>query len=137
MSEDKNKNKFLKGGLIGAVAGLVTGLLFAPKKGEQTRAEIKSLANKKATEAEKSLKKVLTQVDAKVDESKVKLKKARGTAKKEIADWLIKAEIAQKKLKETITAVREGEADKKTIKKAEQDAEKLISKIEEKLKSKK
>ena len=42
----KTTGKFFLAGLLGAVAGAVGGLLFAPKSGEETREDIVRLANK-------------------------------------------------------------------------------------------
>ena len=38
-----NKSKFFLGGILGAVAGVVGGLLFAPQTGEETRKNLKKL----------------------------------------------------------------------------------------------
>ena len=58
----KSTGKFFLAGLLGAVAGAVGGLLFAPKSGEETRGDILKLANKLAkaikTEAENTEEKV-------------------------------------------------------------------------------
>jgi len=58
----KSTGKFFLAGLLGAVAGAVGGLLFAPKSGEETRDDILKLANKLAkaikTEAENTEEKV-------------------------------------------------------------------------------
>jgi gas vesicle protein len=40
----KNTGKFFLAGLLGAVAGAVGGLLFAPQSGKKTRAEISAMA---------------------------------------------------------------------------------------------
>lgn len=42
---------FLKGAVVGAVAGAVAGILLAPKSGEETRKDIKKLANDWAEKA--------------------------------------------------------------------------------------
>jgi len=59
----KSTGKFFLAGLLGALAGTVGGLLFAPKSGEETRGDILKLANKLAkaikTEAENTEEKVV------------------------------------------------------------------------------
>lgn len=40
---NKNKERLLEGGLIGAVLGVVAGLLIAPKSGKELREDIKNL----------------------------------------------------------------------------------------------
>lgn len=39
------RNSFLKGTLLGILAGAAAGLLFAPKSGEETRADIRNTYN--------------------------------------------------------------------------------------------
>ncbi|WKZ31024.1 MAG: YtxH domain-containing protein [Candidatus Dojkabacteria bacterium] len=43
---------FLKGALVGAVAGATAGILFAPKSGKETREDIKKAAAKLSKEAQ-------------------------------------------------------------------------------------
>lgn len=59
----KSKN-YLLAGLLGSVAGVLGGLLLAPKKGEETRNEIKVLAEKIAKELkdEKITKQRVTEI---------------------------------------------------------------------------
>ncbi|HNR52939.1 MAG TPA: YtxH domain-containing protein [Candidatus Dojkabacteria bacterium] len=66
MSEDKTFS-FLKGILVGAIAGAVTGVLLAPKSGVETREDLKKLAvdfgdkaNELYTKASTILKEKLT-----------------------------------------------------------------------------
>ena len=42
-----SKGKFVLGALVGAAAGVVAGMLTAPKSGKETRADIKSKAAKR------------------------------------------------------------------------------------------
>jgi len=44
MKKNDRTFPFFKGAVVGAIAGAVTGLLFAPKSGKETREEIKKLA---------------------------------------------------------------------------------------------
>lgn len=46
-----NFGSFIKGALVGAVAGAVAGVLLAPKSGEETRKDLKKLANDWAEKA--------------------------------------------------------------------------------------
>lgn len=48
-----NKGKFVLGTVIGAAAGVVAGLLTAPKSGEETRADLKAKAAELKEEAER------------------------------------------------------------------------------------
>ena len=73
---------FFKGLLLGSVAGVVAGILLAPKSGEETREDIKKLAlelKEKAVDiyssASKEIEKKIAQIKkagGKIDESKYK-----------------------------------------------------------------
>ena len=70
--------KFLKGTLIGAIVGGIAGLLFAPKSGQQTRADIKRQAKTAKTSALKRVNQIEKVAKAKVRKIKseaVKTKK--------------------------------------------------------------
>lgn len=71
--QTSTKGKFALGALIGAAAGAVGGLLFAPKSGEETREDIKN----KAKEAEAEVKEKATTAKRKA-ESAAKEAKATG-----------------------------------------------------------
>jgi gas vesicle protein len=53
-----SKGKFALGAIIGAAAGLVAGVLTAPKAGKETRADIKAKAGELKADADKKLKDV-------------------------------------------------------------------------------
>lgn len=87
MSKDdttKKKGGFALGALFGAAAGAITGLLFAPKRGDETRAELKQ----KARQAEGEIKERSTTARAKVQGTAAEVKqnssrlgkKAKGVA---------------------------------------------------------
>lgn len=48
--------KFALGAIIGAAAGVVAGILTAPKSGKETRADIKAKAEELKQDADKALK---------------------------------------------------------------------------------
>lgn len=51
-----SKGKFALGAIIGTAAGLVAGMLTAPKAGKETRADIKAKAGELKADADKKLK---------------------------------------------------------------------------------
>lgn len=55
MSEKKESGngKFVLGAIFGAIAGTVAGVVLAPKSGEETRKDIKSVSDKYLGEAKK------------------------------------------------------------------------------------
>ena len=56
MAKEKTNRNLALGALFGVVAGFITGILTAPKKGTDTRKDIKDKAEKVTGSAEKSLK---------------------------------------------------------------------------------
>jgi gas vesicle protein len=63
------KGKFGLGLIVGAIA-VVTGLLTAPKSGEQTRADLKQRADGAKSDAEKKAKEVKDKAQTVADEAK-------------------------------------------------------------------
>lgn len=84
-NRDKKKSKFALGALLGAAAGAITGLLFAPKSGEETRADLKRKANELESEAKEkagAAKSKATETAQEVKETGQRLgRKAKGVAK--------------------------------------------------------
>lgn len=68
----KSAGKFVLAGLLGAVAGAIGGLLFAPQSGKETREDIAELANK-----------ITKQVKTGVTDTKDKVKEVFGNASEE------------------------------------------------------
>jgi gas vesicle protein len=84
-----SKGKFALGALIGAGAGLIAGILTAPKSGKETRADIKAKASDvkakattKANEAKAKAGEVKVDVAAKATELKERTERAVEGAKK-------------------------------------------------------
>ena len=96
-----SKKRFGIGLIVGAVAGLVTCLLTAPKSGKETREDIKQ----KADEAKKEVGKRAEQVKAKAGEVADQAKATAGHVK-EVADSAVEG------VKSGFA--KSGEADKKS-----------------------
>ena len=106
MSKD-NKKKGLGGFLIGAAIGAGLGILFAPKKGSETRRELKEkldeLAVKvkgiDASEVKESIELKIAEIKAELsdlDKEKVlKIAKEKGKAIKEKSEELVELAIAK------------------------------------------
>lgn len=77
------KGKFALGAIVGIAAGLIAGVLTAPKSGKETRADIKSKAEelkteaaKRAEEAKAKSRTVATDVKGKVEDYKERSERA-------------------------------------------------------------
>ena len=71
---NSNAESFVKGLLFGTVAGVVAGILLAPKSGAETREDIKKLAEELKEKAEDAYSKARREVERKI----VQVKKAGG-----------------------------------------------------------
>ena len=130
----QNLKRLAVGSTVAAVAGYVAGILTAPKSGKQTRGDIKHTTDKGLAEAEKDLKKLHTELDKVIKEAKVSTDKASGKAKKELNELLDKAKDAKEKAREVISAVHEGDAEDKDLKKAVTDASNSLKHLRQYLK---
>ena len=61
--------------IVGAVAGIVAGVLVAPKSGKETRADIKEKAEELKGKAGAEIDKAKTSANHAIDDAKKKLKK--------------------------------------------------------------
>lgn len=125
MSKDGNKKIAVGaavGAAVGVVAGFVTGILTAPKSGKETRKDIKETANKVTRESEKKLKELYSDLNDAIDKGKAVAKREGAKVKTELLKALHNAEKAQQKVKEVITAIRDGEAGNPELDKAVKEA---------------
>lgn len=128
MSKDSNTRKFALGALVAGAAGFVAGILTAPKSGKDTRADIKHNANRVVGEAEKQLKKLHAELNVVIEDTKQLLDGKSGKAKMDIESALGVAKEKQTKVKELLSALRDGgSADDPELKKALKDASASLS----------
>ncbi len=125
MAKDNGAGKRLAlGAVVGAVAGFVTGILTAPKSGKETRVDIKNTANNVKREAEKKLKALQGELNDLVGKGQ-KLAKEQGNKAKAGLDTAVsKGQESQQKVKEVISALKNGETDEPELKKAIAEAKK-------------
>ena len=114
------------GTLVAAAAGYVAGVLTAPKSGKETRKDIQNTAIKAKKEAEKNLKQVHSELTGLITSGKTKAKTAKASAKNELEEALSKAQFAKDKVRVILSAVHEGDADDKDLKRALTEAKKAI-----------
>lgn len=122
----KTAKKFAIGTIIAAAAGYVAGILTAPKSGKETRKDIKDTATKTVTEAEKQLKKLHTELNTVIGRAKDEASTIKGKAREDLDAAISKTYAVKEKAREVLSAVHEGKADDKELKKAIDEATKSI-----------
>lgn len=118
--------KFAIGTVIAAAAGYVAGILTAPKSGKETRKDIKDATAKGVAEAEKQLKKLHTELNTMIGKAKDEATSLKGKAREDIDAAIAKTYAAKEKAREVLSAVHEGKAEDKELKKAIDEANKSI-----------
>jgi gas vesicle protein len=118
--------KFALGTLFAAAAGYLAGILTAPKSGKETRKDLKDATAKGLSEAEKQLKKLHTEMNAMLTKAKTEAGSLKGKAREDLDAAIAKAFGVKEKAREVLSAVHEGSADDKELKKAIDDATKSI-----------
>jgi gas vesicle protein len=116
--------KIAIGAAVAAAAGFVAGILTAPKSGKETRQDIKKTANNVKREAEKKLKELSGELNDLLTKGQTLLKEQQGKAKAGLEVAMDQAKVAQQKVKEVISALKNGETDEPELKKAINEAKK-------------
>lgn len=126
--------KFALGTIVAAAAGYVAGILTAPKSGKETRKDIKDATAKGVAEAEKQLKKLHTELNSMIGKAKDEATTLKGKAREDIDAAIAKTYAAKEKAREVLSAVHEGKAEDKELKKAIDEATKSIQHLQKYLK---
>ena len=100
----------------------MAGILTAPKSGKETRQQIKNSGSAAIREAELRLKRLYGDLSDVLDEAKIKLASLSAKGKKELAKLVDEAKTAQRKVKMTLNAIHEGEADDPDLEEALNEA---------------
>lgn len=131
---NKSTKRWAIGAAAATVAGFVAGILTAPKSGKETRQDIKDAAERGMAEAEKQLKKLHTQMNDTIAEAKKKLGTLSGGAEKDLETAIEKTNVAKEKARDLLSALHEGGAEDKDLKKAIADANSAIDHLKSYLK---
>jgi gas vesicle protein len=123
---NKSAKKFAVGTMIAAAAGYLAGILTAPKSGKETREDIKEAAERSVSEAERRLKKLHTELNTVISEATSRLEELNGKAHAELKKVMDSSQTTKEKAREILSAVHEGHADDKDLKKAIAEAEKAV-----------
>jgi gas vesicle protein len=130
----KSVKKIAIGAAVAGAAGYLAGILTAPKSGKETRTDIADATQRGITEAEKDLKKLHTELGNLLAEAKDKGDDLGGKTQKELSDLLNKAKDTKEKAREMLSAIHEGGAEDKDLRKAIADANKAVDHIKDYLK---
>jgi len=114
---NKSTKRFAIGTLVAALVGFLTGILTAPKSGKETRADIKKTAVDTKVETEKQLKKLHTELSVLLEQLSEKKDLYQGRAKTQYEDLNKKAVAVKQKARELLSAIHEGDAEDKDLKK--------------------
>jgi gas vesicle protein len=131
---DKRTKRWALGALIAAAAGYIAGLLTAPQSGKETRKDIKDAAERGMAEAEKQLKRLHTQMADTISQAKDKADTLKGNAKKDLQTAIDKTTVVKEKARELLSALHEGGAEDKDLRKAIDDANKAVDHLKTYLK---
>ncbi len=126
--------KFAIGTLLAAAIGYIAGILTAPKSGKETREDIKDAAVAGIREAEKRLKQLHTQMHQLIIDAQAIADTLKGKSQQELLEAIKLAKLAKEKAREILSAVHEGDADDKELKKAIADATKAVDHLKKYLK---
>lgn len=130
MAKSSGSSKWALGAVAAGVAGFLAGILTAPKSGKETRNDIKNVAAKAKSEAERNLKTLHSDLNKKIGEVKVQGEKLSGKAKTEYDEVLAKAKAAKEKVREVLSTLHDGDADDPELKKASKDAKDSLKSLE-------
>jgi len=114
----KKSRSIAIGTLLIGLTGYAVGLLTAPKSGKETRRDIQKKATRAKAEAEKNLKVLHSELDDLIIKGRAKIGRTREKIRLDFNDALDKAQLAKEKAREILSAVHEGDADDKDLKKA-------------------
>lgn len=129
-----NYKKLAIGSAVAAAAGYLAGLLTAPKSGKETRADIRTAAEKSRIEAEKDLKRLHTELDKVIKEAKLGSDRLSVKAQAELNELIEKAKDTKEKVREVLSAVHEGDAEDQDLARAVKNANTALKSLRKYLK---
>jgi len=123
----KRAQRYAIGAVVAAVTGYVAGILTAPKSGKDTRKDISEATVKAKAEAEKKLKELHSELDKLLTSVKAGAQKVKSGASGEFATVVTKAQFAKEKAREILSALHDGDANDKELKKAIDEVKQSIT----------
>lgn len=132
----KRSTNLAMGAVFLAGLGYAAGVLTAPKSGKETRKDIQRAALRAKGEAEARLKELNVELGDLIDQGKHKAKDVKDSAKVEFVDMLGHAQHARQKAREILSALHEGDAEDKDLKRAINEVNTAIDHLKTYLKKK-
>jgi len=123
----KPTSKLALGAIIGLGIGYVAGIFTAHKSGKDNRKYVAKKTKQTITNTEHVLKSLHTDLENLIRQGKVKTNKLSNKTKVELKKALAKAQRSKQKIRELLSAIHEGEADDKDLKKAVIESKKAVS----------
>lgn len=109
MSKDKNNKGVAAAAAVGAVAGVVTGILFAPKSGKETRKDIKDAAVKARDKLVSESKKVQIELAKVIDKAEATMKDTSGKVSEKYTEVVASARAALDSLVAKTKTAKDGD----------------------------
>jgi gas vesicle protein len=125
----KKERNLAVGALAGAGIGYLAGILTAKKSGKETRQDIADATIKAKKQAEKTIKSLHTNLVQMLKEGEEILKSTKAGTKDGFVTALENAKKARDDTREVLSAIHEGDADDKDLKKAISEANKAIESL--------
>lgn len=122
----KKERNLAVGAIAGAGLGYLAGILTAKKSGKETRKDIADATIMAKKQAEKTIKSLHTSLVELLKEGEEILKSTKDGTRAGFINALDKAKKARDSTREVLSAIHEGDADDKDLKKAITDATKAI-----------
>lgn len=109
------KKSFLKGTIVGVIAGAVAGVLLAPKSGKETQADIKRKVKGTYDDIQRRLEKMSDDMGGRVDNLKAVAKDLQGEAKEESQELIRRAEVLKQDLRVSASSLAKSGAETKDL----------------------
>lgn len=132
----KRSTNLAAGAVFLAGLGYAAGILTAPKSGKETRKDIQRAAVRAKSEAESRLKELNAELGDLIEQGKHRAKDVKDGAKGEFVDMLGHAQFARQKARELLSALHEGDAEDKDLKRAIDEVNQAIDHLKTYLKKK-
>lgn len=124
---NKETKRFALGAIVAGAAGYLAGILTAPKSGKETREDVKNTAVKAKREAEKELKVLHSEAVKHIEKAKQFGHKLKEEHRPEFEKAVNGVMTAKEKAREMLTALHDGDAEDKDLKKAIKDVNDAIA----------